>query len=101
MNTDKTNSAGVPSGRPLSKIAWPLATLALASCWAFLLSGCTGTPEIFQKPDELGKLPQWTQVALVLRDPLMLVGYAAMAWAVNGAALISKTIISKKVGEGE
>lgn len=25
---------GVPSGRPLSKIAWPMAALALALCWA-------------------------------------------------------------------
>lgn len=35
MNTEKSNSTGVPIGRPLSKIAWPMAALALALCWAF------------------------------------------------------------------
>ncbi len=35
MKPEKTNTQGVPSGRPIFKIAWPLAALALACCWAF------------------------------------------------------------------
>lgn len=38
MKTEKSNTTGVPIGRPLSKIAWPMAALALALCWA--LTGC-------------------------------------------------------------
>lgn len=70
--------------------------LALVAGSALLLGGCSSKPELKDKPEELAKLPQWTQVALVLESPLSLFGYAAILWAVNGAALITKTIVSKK-----
>jgi hypothetical protein len=52
------------------------------------LSGCSDTPQIKDKPDELAKLPQWTQVALVLETPICIFGMAAVIWAMNGVSLV-------------
>ncbi len=70
----------------------------LSAILALFLAGCSSKPEDTAKKNhqELDGFPQWTQVALVLREPLELFGYAAIFWVFIGGPIAS---FSKRVGK--
>ncbi len=74
--------------------------LLLAVCCA-LFAGCEKkAPELKELPDELAKLPQGTQIALVMETPATIFAWAAVAWALNGGAIYKK-IVRHKTAKAE
>jgi hypothetical protein len=87
----------------LSKTPARTRALVVIGCAAlFGLSSCASKTEaIAEDESRLVKLPEWTQVAVVLEGPLTLFGVAAILWALNGGALITKTIVNAKKKDGD
>ncbi len=67
---------------------------------ALSLAGCgPSTPDIADNATELAKLPQWTQLALVMRTPLIVIAWAIVAN--GGISLFTiKTTARKKEKDG-
>ena len=62
----------------------------------FAFSGCSSAPSMKDRPDELLKFPQWTQVAFVLETPISFVAIALVIWALNGGHLVKKIKVRSK-----
>lgn len=82
--------------RPMKNILSVLVFILAVS-----LAGCSSTPEESGKKNhqELDGFPQWTQVALVLREPLDLIAYAAIFWVFIGGPIATFSKRVRKSGD--